>query len=120
MKYILRGDEFVGIQIHTRQRGFTGEVYVFDKQCSEGPIVICSGLTPEKPALYAQELKRRYKFFMTCDQLLSHRKTWTSSLLASQIDNTGCTRINNRKGFQVVFVCSIMLSQIGKLMSTVL
>ncbi|CAH1958148.1 unnamed protein product [Acanthoscelides obtectus] len=34
-----------------RKNGFTGEVYVFDRNCSEGPIVICSGLTPEKPAL---------------------------------------------------------------------
>nr|CAH7745307.1 unnamed protein product [Callosobruchus chinensis] len=34
-----------------RELGFTGEVYVFDRHCSEGPIVICSGLTPEKPAL---------------------------------------------------------------------
>ncbi|VEN49298.1 unnamed protein product [Callosobruchus maculatus] len=49
-----------------RQRGFTGEVYVFDKQCSEGPIVICSGLTPEKPAL-----KQIYK-----DVVLNQLKTY--------------------------------------------
>nr|CAI5863507.1 unnamed protein product [Callosobruchus analis] len=54
--------------IATYQEGFTGEIYAFDRNCSEGPIVICSGLTPEKPALVG----RLYGGKPTSDELKTY------------------------------------------------